>query len=154
MLNRRHLRIKILHVLYAFYQDDERDVVQTKKALDHSIEKMYELYVLLLMMIGSMQSFAIERIESGRKKRLPTPEDLHPNTKFVTNRPLRVLANSKQLVKTASDIGVGWGEHQEMLRKIFKGLLENEEYIEYMASEERGFRHDRECLIQIGRAHV
>jgi hypothetical protein len=38
MLNRRHLRIKILHVLYAFYQDDEQDVTKTKKALDHSIK--------------------------------------------------------------------------------------------------------------------
>ena len=99
MLNRRHLRIKILHVLYAFYQDEDRDVVKTKKALDHSIEKMQELYLLLLLMIGSMQSFAIDRIEAGRKKQLPSPEDLHPNTKFVTNRPLRVLANSKTSAK-------------------------------------------------------
>lgn len=154
MLNRRHLRIKILHVLYAFYQDDERDVVKTKKALDHSIHKMQELYILLLMMIGSMQGFAIERIEAGRKKRLPTPEDLHPNTKFVTNRPLRVLANSKHLTKAASDLGVGWGDHQEMLRKVFRGLLEHEEYQEYMSSEERGFRHDRECLIRMFRKHM
>ncbi len=101
-------------MLYAFYQDEERDVVKTKKALDHSINKMHELYILLLMMIGSMQSFAIERIEAGRKKQLPTQEDLHPNTKFVTNRPLRALANSKNLVKAASDLGIGWGEHQEM----------------------------------------
>lgn len=154
MLNRRHLRIKILHVLYAFYQDEERDVVKTKNALDHSIQKMHELYLLLLMMIGSMQSFAIERIEAGRKKQLPSPEDLHPNTKFVTNRPLRTLANSKNLVKVGSDMGVGWGDHQEMLRKIFRGLLEHEEYQEYMASEERGFRHDREYLIRMFRKHM
>ena len=154
MLNRRHLRIKILHVLYAFYQDEERDVVKTKKALDHSIEKMQELYLLLLLMIGSMQSFAIDRIEAGRKKQLPSPEDLHPNTKFVTNRPLRVLANSKNLSKSAADGNIGWGNHQEMLRKIFGGLLDHEEYTTYMASEERGFRHDRECLIRMFRKHM
>lgn len=154
MLNRRHLRIKILHVLYAFYQDGERDVVKTKKALDHSIEKMQELYLLLLLMIGSMQSFAIDRIEAGRKKQLPSPEDLHPNTKFVTNRPLRVLANSKNLSKSAADGNIGWGNHQEMLRKIFRGLLDHEEYTTYMASEERGFRHDREYLIRMFRKHM
>ena len=108
MLNRRHLRIKILHVLYAFYQDEDRDVAKTKKALDHSIEKMHELYLLLLLMIGSMQSFAIERIEAGRKKQLPSPEDLHPNTKFVTNKPLRVLANSKNLSKAAANGRLKW----------------------------------------------
>ena len=87
MLNRRHIRIKILHILYGFYQDSDADVVATRKALNHSVGKMQELYVLLLMMIGAMQGFAIDRIEAGRKKQLPTPEDLHPNTKFVTNKP-------------------------------------------------------------------
>ena len=154
MLNRRHIRIKILHILYGFYQDSDADVVATQKALTHSVGKMQELYVLLLMMIGAMQGFAIDRIEAGRKKQLPTPEDLHPNTKFVTNKPLRALANSKKLQKAASDLGVGWGDDQEMLRKMFRSLLEHEEYIEFMASEERGFKHDREYLIRIFRKHM
>ena len=154
MLNRRHLRIKILHILYAFYQDDEQEIATTKKALDHSIKKMQELYVLLLLMIGSMQGFAIERIENGRKKQLPSPEDLHPNTRFVTNSPLRTITNSKMLEKVAKDAGVGWGEHQEMLRKIFRSLTEHEEYADYMNSEERSFRHDRECLIRMFRKHM
>ncbi|HAW73074.1 MAG TPA: transcription termination factor [Flavobacteriales bacterium] len=154
MLNRRHIRIKILHILYGFYQDSDADVVATRKALTHSVGKMQELYILLLMMIGAMQGFAIDRIEAGRKKQLPTPEDLHPNTKFVTNKPLRALANSKNLQKAASDLGVGWGDDQEMLRKMFRSLLEHEEYIEFMASEERGFKHDREYLIRIFRKHM
>ena len=154
MLNRRHIRIKILHILYGFYQDSDADVVATRKALTHSVGKMQELYVLLLMMIGAMQGFAIDRIEAGRKKQLPTPEDLHPNTKFVTNKPLRALANSKKLQKAASDLGIGWGDDQEMLRKMFRSLLEHEEYIEFMASEERGFKHDREYLIRIFRKHM
>jgi len=33
-------------------------------------------------------------------------------------------------------------------------LLEHEEYIEFMASEERGFKHDREYLIRIFRKHM
>ena len=140
--------------MYGFYQDSDADVVATRKALNHSVGKMQELYVLLLMMIGAMQGFAIDRIEAGRKKQLPTPEDLHPNTKFVTNKPLRALANSKKLQKAASDLGVGWGDDQEMLRKMFRSLLEHEEYIEFMASEERGFKHDREYLIRIFRKHM
>jgi N utilization substance protein B len=41
-----------------------------------------------------------------------------------------------------------------MLRKMFRSLLEHEEYIEFMASEERGFKHDREYLIRIFRKHM
>ncbi|MEE2837746.1 MAG: transcription antitermination factor NusB [Bacteroidota bacterium] len=154
MLNRRHLRIKILHVLFGYYQDEDRDPKRSRQALDHSTQKMQELYLMLLDMVGSMQALAIERIEAGYKKQLPSPEDLNPNTKFVTNKPLRVLANSKHLRKACDAHGVGWANRQELLKVIFRALLDHEEYTEYMASEERGFQVDRESLVRMFRKHM
>ena len=154
MLNRRHLRIKILHVLFGYYQDEDRDPKRSRQALDHSTQKMQELYLMLLDMVGSMQALAIERIESGYKKQLPSPEDLNPNTKFVTNKPLRVLANSENLRKACDVHSVGWANRQELLKAIFRALLDHEEYIEYMASEERGFQVDRESLVRMFRKHM
>ena len=154
MLNRRHLRIKILHVLFGYYQDEDRDPKRSRQALDHSTQKMQELYLMLLDMVGSMQALAIERIEAGYKKQLPSPEDLNPNTKFVTNKPLRVLANSENLRKACDVHGVGWANRQELLKAIFRALLDHEEYIEYMASEERGFQVDRESLVRMFRKHM
>ena len=154
MLNRRHLRIKILHVLFGYFQDEDRDIKRARQALDHSTQKMQELYLMLLDMIGSMQALAIDRIEAGYKKQLPSPEDLNPNTKFVTNKPLRILANSTNLRKACDALGVGWGNRQDLLRTIFKGLLENEEYIEYMNSDERGFQLDRESLVRMFRKYM
>ena len=154
MLNRRHIRIKIFHILYGFYQDEEKDAVKSKSALDHSIAKMNELYLLLLNMVSGMQGLAIDRIETGRKKQLPTPEDLHPNTKFVRNAPLRVLANSKNLKSETEELGVGWGNKRELLRNMFRDLVEHEEYTEYMASEERGYKHDRDSLIRMFRKNL
>ena len=154
MLNRRHLRIKILHVLFGYYQDEDRDPKRSRQALDHSTQKMQELYLMLLDMVGSMQALAIERIEAGYKKQLPAPEDLNPNTKFVTNKPLRVLANSENLRKACDVHGVGWANRQELLKAIFRALLNHEEYSEYMASEERGFQMDRESLVRMFRKHM
>ncbi|MDA0568901.1 MAG: transcription antitermination protein NusB [Bacteroidetes bacterium] len=154
MLNRRHLRIKILQILYGFYQDEDLDTTKAKKALDHSIDKMYQLYLLLISMIAEMQGLAIDKIEAGRKKQLPTEEDLHPNTKFVRNAALRVLANSKQLKNRLSETGVGWGKHRELLRNLHRSLIENEVYTTYMSSDERSFRHDRESLIRMFRKHL
>ena len=154
MLNRRHLRIKILHILYGFYQDEDLDATKAKKALEHSIDKMYQLYLLLLSMIAEMQGLAIDKIEAGRKKQLPTEEDLHPNTKFVRNAPLRVLANSKKLESKLLETSVGWGEHRELLRNLHRSLQDDEEYKNYMNSDERSFRHDRESLIRMFRKHL
>ena len=115
---------------------------------------MNELYLLLLNMVSGMQGLAIDRIETGRKKQLPTPEDLHPNTKFVRNAPLRVLANSKNLKSETEELGVGWGNKRELLRNMFRDLVEHEEYTEYMASEERGYKHDRDSLIRMFRKNL
>jgi N utilization substance protein B len=154
MLNRRHLRIKILHVLFGHYQDEDRDPKRSRQALDQSTHKMQELYLLLLDMIGSMQILAIERIEAGYKKQLPSPEDLNPNTKFVTNKPLRVLANSENLRRACDAHGVGWANRQKLLKAIFKALLDHEEYTDYMASDERDFQVDRESLVRMFRKHM
>lgn len=105
-------------------------------------------------MVAEMQGLAIDKIEAGRKKQLPTEEDLHPNTKFVRNATLRILANSKQLKNRLSETGVGWEKHRELLRNLHRSLIEDEEYITYMSSDERSFRHDRESLLRMFRKHL
>jgi transcription antitermination protein NusB len=154
MLNRRHLRIKVLHILYAFYQEDERDMVKAEKQLFFSIDKMYEMYIYLIALIVEMQDAAIEKIETGRNKKLPSQEDLHPNTKFVTNRPLRVLANSKILRKEMEQMKLSWVDNPDLIKHIFRMLIETEDYKEYMESDERGFDHDREYLLRFFKRHI
>ena len=99
MFNRRQLRIKVLQALYALHSDQEGSVEDAHKLLMSAVEKTYDLYLLLLLLIAEMQDAAIERIEAGRMKQQPTREDLHPNTKFVNNKPLRVVIKSKALAK-------------------------------------------------------
>lgn len=154
MLNRRQLRIKVLQSLYAYYQSDEQDVVKAEKQLHFSIDKMYEMYLYLLQLIVEMQGMAIEKIESGRNKKLPTPEDLTPNTKFVTNIPLRMLSNSKVLRKACEQTGVSWSDNMDLVKKVFKALTATEDYIEYMGSKTRGFEHDKEFLLRFFKRHM
>lgn len=154
MLNRRHLRIKILQALYAYYQNEDRDIAQADQQLFFSIDKMYEMYLYLLLLIVEMQGKAIEKIEAGRNKRLPSEEDLHPNTKFVTNAPLRILANSKVLSKVLDEKGITWSDNMELVRKVFKEVSQTEEYKEYMSSTSRGFVHDRDYLLKLFKRHM
>lgn len=143
-----------MQTLYAHYTEGEGDVVKSEKALFHSIEKMHEMYLYLLTLVVEMQGAAIERIESGRNKKLPTHDDLHPNTKFVTNRILRKLVNSKNLKKAAEKSGVTWSDQKDLIKKVFKALTETDDFKEYMASEERGFQHDREYLLRFFKRHL
>lgn len=154
MLNRRQLRIKVLHALYAYYSDETRDTSQTQKLLFDSIEKMYDMYLLLLTLISELQDAAISRIEAGQDKQMPTEQELNPNTKFVNNRPLRVVVKSENLKKMAKERKIGWGENAHVVKHVFRELLEAPEYIEYMESDESGFIYDREALNRIFRKTI
>jgi N utilization substance protein B len=154
MLNRRHLRIKVLQSLYAYFQSVDKDMKKTENELFHGIDKMYHMYLYLLQLIVEMQGAAIDKIESGKNKRLPSEEDLHPNTRFVTNAPLRVLANSKTLKKASESEKINWSENPDLIKKEFRTLIETDEYKEYMESSERGFHHDRIYLIRFFKKHL
>jgi transcription antitermination protein NusB len=143
-----------MQALYSHYTADDGDARKSEDALLFSIEKMREMYLYLLLIIVEMQGQAIDRIESGRNKKLPTKEDLHPNTKFVTNKPLRALVNSKTLKKACDNTGVSWSDNRDLLKRVFKVVTETEDYQEYMASEERGFDHDKEYLLRFFKRHM
>ncbi len=154
MFNRRHLRIKLLHCFYAYFQDEDKDTVHAEKQLKASLGKMYEMYVWLISLIVEMQDHAIDKIEAGRNKKLPSPEDLHPNTKFVTNILIRTLANSKNLASKSEELKISWAGEKELSKKIFRELITTEDYKEYMESPERGFEHDKEFLLRFFKRHM
>jgi N utilization substance protein B len=154
MLNRRQIRIKTMQILFAYYSEEKPDIVKYEKVLFESFDRFRDLYMAILLIPAEMQAKAIEKIEAGMNKKLPTKEDLHPNTKFVTNTLVRILANSKTLDKASKEIHIRWKDNDDLLRQMFKALIESSDYKEYMASKERGFEHDREYLLRFIRRHI
>jgi N utilization substance protein B len=154
MLNRRQLRIKVLQILYAYYQSEHREMKDFEKQLFFSIDKMYEMYLYLLLLVVEMQGRAIDKIEAGLQKKLPAQEDLHPNTKFVTNTLMRALANSKNLTKALETTNVSWADNQDLIKRVFRELIETEDYKAYMADDQRGFEHDKEFLLRFFKRHM
>ena len=154
MLNRRHIRIKVMQILFAYYSEEKPDIVKYEKMLLESFERFRDLYIALIILLPEMQARAIEKIEAGLNKKLPAKEDLHPNTKFVTNILIRILANSKTLHKLEKEIHIRWKDNPDLLKQMFKALTESDDYKEYMESKERGYNHDREFLLRFLRRHI
>ena len=151
MLNRRHLRIKVLQLLYAFYQSNEDGFVKTDKELTVSLERMYDMYVFLLLTFEQLVRAAENKIDDRKRKLRPTEADLNPSLKFVQNAIFTKLSASKHLNELAAKRKVNWGgaEQQEMFRKVFMTVLESEAYVLYMGTTEEGFEVDRNFTIQL-----
>jgi N utilization substance protein B len=151
MLNRRHLRIKVLQELYAYFQSDEDSIARADKELLLSIERIYDLYVYLLLTFSEIKDLAAHRIEENKKKLRPTEEDLNPNMRLVENALIETIENSADLRKLSEQRKVNWvgDDHKEMFRKMFLSIRESETYLHHMNKDEVGFDADKEFVIDL-----
>lgn len=156
MLNRRHLRIKVLQSLYAFFQSDKRDMLSSEKEMFGAIERIYDLYLSLLLTFGELKAKGEHRIEENRKKMLPTDEDLNPNRKFVDNKIIDILENHSEIRSQSENRKVNWlgAEEQEIFRKMYFHIRESETYFEFMNNGVEGFEEDKAFAIQLFKTEI
>ena len=149
MISRRLLRIKVLQVLYAYYTAEQKDLHASEKELHFSINKSFELYNYLLLLIRDIASYAESRIEIAGNKRIPTFEDLNPNKRFVNNRLIIQLTENIQLNKYLNNNRISWVKHPELIKELYGLVVESPEYISYMAAEECSYADDKKLIGKI-----
>ncbi|MCR9153887.1 MAG: transcription antitermination factor NusB [Bacteroidetes bacterium] len=146
MLTRRHLRIKVFQALYAYEYDPERGLIKAEKQLRHSIEEINRLYLFDLAALVLIHRYAKERIELNRQKKLPSDSDLNPSLRFAENRFLVWLANNPSFQKALETEHIKFGDEKELIRKIFKDLIEDERYQEYLSAPAKDLKADRKIV--------
>jgi len=156
MVNRRHLRIKVLQALYAYFQSNEDDYRRTEKELLTSVEKMYDLYVYLLMTFGELKHVALLRSEDAKNKLRPTENDINPNLKFIDNKVIEILENCAELRSASEQRKTNWvGDvNREMFRKMFIAIKDSETYFSFMNNEVRGFEEDKAFVLALFKEEI
>lgn len=156
MLNRRHLRIKVLQALYAYFQSNEDNFRRTENELMQAVERIQDLYLYLLLSFSEIKNIAENRIEENTKKIRPSEEDLNPNTKFIDNNIIRLLEENKELRRLSEERKVNWvgDEHQEMFRKMFLIIKDSEIYFEYMNNESKTFEDDKAFALELFKVEI
>lgn len=156
MLNRRHLRIKVLQALYAYFQSNEDNYRRTENELLNAVERIYDLYIYLFLTLPEIKDLEVNKLEENKKKIRPTAEDLNPNMKFVNNQVVKQIEESKELRRISEERKVNWvgDENQEMFRKIFLKIKESETFIEHMNSEETGYEADKDFAIDLFKVEI
>ena len=157
MLNRRHLRIKVLQMLYSYFNDeDSTDIQLAEKNLLNSIERIYDLYIYLFLSFPIIREVALKKQDERKKKLRPTKEDLYPNLKFVDNKIISLIINSVELNQLSEKRKINWNndEKREIFRKIFIEIEKSEVYFGHMNNDENGFEACRNFLIQLFKEEI
>lgn len=144
MINRNLIRIRVVQIVYAWYQNANRSVQNAEKTLMSGLQKSYDLYFYLLqLMVVLTRQYEI-RIETKRNKFLPSEEDLHPNLHLVRNKFIRQLKENRKLKKMLSERPMEWDVYDVFLKKLLDDILASDTYLDYCAISTPTYDEDRE----------
>ena len=149
MINRVLIRLKIVQIVYAYYQNGGKNLDTAEKELFFSLSKAYDLYNYLLLLMVEITRCAAKKQNAAKSKLLPTAEELYPNTKFVDNRFIAQLEVNKQLLEFSETQKKTWENESEFVKSLCEQIMDSDIYKEYMASETSSYEEDREVWRKI-----
>ena len=144
MINRVLIRLKIVQIVYAYYQNGGKNLDTAEKELFFSLSKAYDMYNYLLLLMVEITKQAERKQSAAKNKLLPTAEELYPNTKFVDNRFIAQLEANKQLLEFSETQKKTWDNEAEFVKGLCEKIMASDIYKEYMASETSSYEEDRE----------
>ncbi|WP_243832995.1 transcription antitermination factor NusB [Meridianimaribacter flavus] len=150
MLNRRHIRIKVMQTIYAFNGSESSDLKKDEKFLLQSLDSMYDLYLAILSLLIEVQKRAEDHLDKTQKKFLATQEEKNPNSKFVNNSILCALRDNETLKDELENRKLNyWYLDFEYIEIIFKAILESKIYKDYMATKTSSFNEDKAVIVDL-----
>ena len=142
MVNRILIRIKVLQIVYAYYQNGNGNLQSAENDLQFSLKKSYELYLSFLLLLIEVTHLQSQIIEPKKEKYIPTQEELNPNMRFVNNRVIAQLAADKGFWQLIKENGISWDNDEDFVKRVLELILSSDLYAEYLEAEEDSYEHD------------
>ncbi len=142
MVNRILIRIKVLQIVYAYYQNGNGNLQSAENDLQFSLKKSYELYLSFLLLLIEVTHLQSQIIETKKEKYIPTQEELNPNMRFVNNRVIAQLATDKGFWQLIKENGISWDNDEDFVKRVLELILSSDLYAEYLEAEEDSYEHD------------
>jgi N utilization substance protein B len=150
MLNRRHIRIKVMQSIYVMHQQQSDQLDKEEKFLFQSIENTQDLYLLLLSALVETKKKEELYIDIASKKHLATKEERNPRLKFVHNRVLMALSSSKALEQALKERKINnWQQNDDIILYLIESIKDSKLYQNYMKVPTSNFEEDRNFIAEL-----
>jgi N utilization substance protein B len=144
MINRILIRIRVIQIVYAWYQNRDKDLNQVERELLLGLQKSYDLYYYLLQLMIEITDLHEERVNTKKNKFLPTHEDLNPNMHLINNQFIRQLRNNTMFVSYTANRPMSWELNQNFVKGLLDKIIESNTYKEYTELTKPTYNDDKE----------
>ena len=152
MINREIIRIKIVQLTYAYYQNGNKNIDTAEKELLFSLSKAYDLYNYLLALIVALTKESHRRLEVLQAKARREGRE-EPSQKFAFNRFALQLEGNKQLAEFMETRKRTWADDPEFVGRLLEQIEQSQIYKDYMEGED-SYEADRELWRRLYRTLI
>lgn len=153
MINRKLIRVKIVQLTYAYYQNGHHNMDTAEKELLFSLSKAYDLYNYLLGLIVAITQEERRRVDIATRRAEREGSET-PSQRFAFNKFATQLEENKQLNLFMEDKKMSWENDVEAVRKLCDQIEQSPLYQEYMMSDAEDYETDRELWRRIYRTLI
>ena len=149
MINRNLIRIKIVQLMYSYYQNGGKNLDTAEKELLFSLSKAYDLYNYLLLLMVEETRFAFEILEQKEQVNRVAHKEEALSHRFVDNKFIAQLESNKQLCEFKETKKWNWKDERTYLKNLYEKITEADFFQDYMSAEETDYDADREVWRKI-----
>lgn len=159
MINRELIRLKVVQLIYAYYQNEGRTYDVAEKELTFSLSKSYDLYHYLLQLLVELQKYATRKdeVRLAREKRTgvaTSSNGVHPDKQFAENKFLNQLLNNKQLGEYIQSHPSDWSEEENFVKDLYAQFIDSDIFQLYINREDFSYEADRELVRKLYKTFI
>lgn len=157
MINRELIRLKVVQLVYAYYQNEGKTLEVAEKELNFSLQKAYDLYQYLLSMLVEIKKHAERKdaVRIAREKRTGNVVGgIAPDKQLAENKFLEQLAVNKALIDFQENRKGKWDEEDTFVKKLYAQFMESDVFRLYINKEDFSYEADREVVRKLYKTYI
>jgi len=150
VVNRRHIRVKVMQSIYAMHQNGSDNLEKEEKFLFYSIDAIQDLYLIMLSSLIEICKKETDFLHKSSQKHLATPQERKPNEKFIKNAIFQILAENNSLSIALETRKIdNWTLNDDYILILLNDIKQSKLYAKYMSNAVNTFEEDKEFIVNL-----
>jgi len=150
VVNRRHIRVKVMQSIYAMHQNGSDNLEKEEKFLFYSIDAIQDLYLIMISSLIEICKKETDFLHKSSQKHLATPQERKPNEKFIKNVIFQILAENNSLSIALETRKIdNWTLNDDYILILLNDIKQSKLYAKYMSNTINTFEEDKEFIVNL-----
>jgi transcription antitermination protein NusB len=149
MLSRRHIRIKVMQLLYAKSRDAQLSLSDVLRRYENYGKRSIELYLFNLQHVIEVARYAVRDDIQRKAKYLPTDDDRRFTAKLFENEVLQGFLAHGTYEKAVKKFQMTGRTDDDTISNFYRKFLETDAYKAYLATDESTVEIHRNIILAL-----